>query len=245
MFCPVCKSEYREGFTTCSDCGATLVPDFPDASTDIKPNSMEILWIGTDASLHSSLCERLDADGIFYEDHSVESHTLPPFRHLIYRIRVRVEDREAALHAAADLPAKVLDVVRSTSSLANLSNAWFRGAAITPRSALNKLLGQGVPMPESTPDIPANGQLPDYDGDSDEEVPDDQIEDFNADEATSEVWSGAEEQMAQNISDCLREVGVGCVVNETAENFNVYVERASETRAKEIIREIIEQTPPE
>jgi hypothetical protein len=51
--------------------------------------------------------------------------------------------------------------------------------------------------------------------------------------------------MAQSIDVCLREVGIGCVVNETPGNFNVCVERASEIRAKEIIREIVEQTPPE
>ena len=29
MFCPVCRSEYREGFTACSDCGTALVPELP------------------------------------------------------------------------------------------------------------------------------------------------------------------------------------------------------------------------
>ncbi|MFH0778178.1 MAG: DUF2007 domain-containing protein [Candidatus Eisenbacteria bacterium] len=30
MFCPKCKSEYREGFVTCSDCGVPLVAELPD-----------------------------------------------------------------------------------------------------------------------------------------------------------------------------------------------------------------------
>lgn len=29
MFCPKCKSEYREGFYKCSDCGADLVAEQP------------------------------------------------------------------------------------------------------------------------------------------------------------------------------------------------------------------------
>ena len=29
MFCPVCKTEYREGFMRCSDCGAALVATLP------------------------------------------------------------------------------------------------------------------------------------------------------------------------------------------------------------------------
>ena len=27
MFCPQCETEYREGFTTCSDCGVALVSE--------------------------------------------------------------------------------------------------------------------------------------------------------------------------------------------------------------------------
>lgn len=29
MYCPECRSEYREGFTTCADCGAALVDELP------------------------------------------------------------------------------------------------------------------------------------------------------------------------------------------------------------------------
>jgi len=28
-FCPVCREEYREGFTVCADCGAGLEPELP------------------------------------------------------------------------------------------------------------------------------------------------------------------------------------------------------------------------
>lgn len=29
MFCPKCKTEYRQGFTTCADCEIPLVPELP------------------------------------------------------------------------------------------------------------------------------------------------------------------------------------------------------------------------
>ncbi|OGC95642.1 MAG: hypothetical protein A2W25_17535 [candidate division Zixibacteria bacterium RBG_16_53_22] len=29
MFCPNCRTEYKEGITTCADCGATLVAELP------------------------------------------------------------------------------------------------------------------------------------------------------------------------------------------------------------------------
>jgi hypothetical protein len=34
MFCPQCKSEYREGFYKCADCGVDLVGALPPASED-------------------------------------------------------------------------------------------------------------------------------------------------------------------------------------------------------------------
>ena len=32
MFCPKCKSEYRDGYTECADCCITLVPELPSES---------------------------------------------------------------------------------------------------------------------------------------------------------------------------------------------------------------------
>lgn len=29
MYCPECRSEYREGFTTCVDCEKALIPELP------------------------------------------------------------------------------------------------------------------------------------------------------------------------------------------------------------------------
>lgn len=159
MFCPVCESEYRQGFTACSDCGAPLVARLD--SDDEDPDIMEILWASNDLTVRGNLLERLDAASISHKDDTVMSSLLPAFP-------------------------------------------------------------QG--------DLPSSRR-------SDRE--------FRSREATSQVWSGADRSMAQSINVCLREVGIGCVVNETQGNFNVCVEGASEIRAKEIIREFVEQTPPE
>jgi hypothetical protein len=45
MFCPLCKAEYREGFATCSTCGATLVADDADAS---QRNPAQLRWATQD-----------------------------------------------------------------------------------------------------------------------------------------------------------------------------------------------------
>jgi|WetSurMetagenome_2_1015567.scaffolds.fasta_scaffold289401_2 hypothetical protein len=42
-FCPKCRYEYREGFTTCSDCGAALVATLPEAPAEAESPSEEPL----------------------------------------------------------------------------------------------------------------------------------------------------------------------------------------------------------
>ncbi len=34
MFCPKCKSEYRQGFTSCKDCDVDLVHELPSEKTE-------------------------------------------------------------------------------------------------------------------------------------------------------------------------------------------------------------------
>jgi hypothetical protein len=43
-FCPSCREEFREGFTRCSDCGATLVAELPPPSPpaqEVDPEAWE------------------------------------------------------------------------------------------------------------------------------------------------------------------------------------------------------------
>jgi len=65
MFCPQCKSEYREGFTTCADCGVALVEALPDA--EAEPDQDEdwatVLESG-DPALLAMAHSLLDAEGI-------------------------------------------------------------------------------------------------------------------------------------------------------------------------------------
>jgi hypothetical protein len=241
MFCPVCKSEYRDGFTKCSDCGVDLVKQLADDS-----EAKESLWAGQDASVRSAICDKLDAAKILHEDDSVDSQFMPAFRQSIYRIRIRKKDHEAALKAIQDVPLTDSDsYLRKSPGFVLDRNSDLLSTA--KRDLWGSMIAGDVEEPEPRSDLkihtnaPASGER--YE--SAEEVPDDQLENFNPDDATSQVWSGADGDMAQSINVCLREVGIGCVVNEAQGNFNVCVERASEIRAKEIVREIVEQTPPE
>ena len=244
MFCPVCKSEYREGFTECSDCGAALVNHLANRSDRTNFEELEILWAGQDARAKGEICDRLDAKSIHYEDDAVEGKLMPAFPQSIYRIQVRKRDRAAALQAIQNVsltdadsylrksPGFILDRNSDLlNKISSLNRSSSEQALVSERTFQNKNLKELTDSHESHR--------------SQETVLDDQLENFSPDNATSQVWSGADGAMAQNINVCLREVGIGCVVNETQGNFNVCVEGTSEIRAKEIIREIVEQTPPE
>lgn len=42
MFCPNCRTEYRQGFTLCSDCGVPLVPQL---EPDSEPEYVELVSV--------------------------------------------------------------------------------------------------------------------------------------------------------------------------------------------------------
>jgi hypothetical protein len=61
MFCPICKSEHREGFETCSDCHVDLVDQLPAMDS---PHAFEVLWSGESAVFQDRLLEELEQQKI-------------------------------------------------------------------------------------------------------------------------------------------------------------------------------------
>jgi hypothetical protein len=68
MFCPQCKSEYRTGFTHCSDCDVDLVERLPQTGggSDIVPSdaSLRQVWAGDDENVCVDICRELTAAAI-------------------------------------------------------------------------------------------------------------------------------------------------------------------------------------
>lgn len=241
MFCPVCKSEYRDGFTKCSDCGVELVKQLASDS-----EAMEALWAGQDVSVRDAICDKLDAAKISHEDDSVDSQFMPAFRQSIYRIQIRKKDYDAALEAIRDTYLDQPSARPSPGLVLDRNSDWLR-TTMAQRDLWGRMVAGGPEQSEPGSELKIHTNAPaSRDGDeSAEDVPDDQLENFSPDDATSQVWSGPEREMAQNIEVCLREVGIGCVLAKTQGEITVRVEPSAEERAKEIIREIVEQTPPE
>jgi hypothetical protein len=219
MFCPVCRLEYRPGFTKCSDCDVELVENLDGiASSDAQQENLEapsLLWTGTESGADGALCRALDAAEIAYHKLDRNVGLLPGLSEPVYAILVHGRDRDAAQ--------AVLDDVRRD-------------------------FGTGEPADNnrSAWELPPRETSEPEDEDEDiEPAPDDIAADFYPEDATSEVWAGEEAEMAEYVRLCLRENRIACVVDEPNGKTRVRVLPASEARAREIVREIVEGTPPE
>jgi hypothetical protein len=60
MFCPLCKAEYRQGFSTCSDCHVPLVSTQEEA----KSVEVDVLWDGVERDQFESVLAALSDAGI-------------------------------------------------------------------------------------------------------------------------------------------------------------------------------------
>src|SRR5215831_16230490 len=69
MFCPECRSEYRAGFTECSECHLRLVEVLPEsAETGGEPNARIVtVYRTSDSALVSVARSLLESAGIVYE----------------------------------------------------------------------------------------------------------------------------------------------------------------------------------
>jgi Putative prokaryotic signal transducing protein len=100
MFCPQCKTEYREGFTTCSDCGVPLVSELPAEPESHYVDYVEVLdtYNPGDIAVIKSL---LDSEGITY--YFLGDHlTLRPMGDAA-RLMVAREDAQSARELLANL----------------------------------------------------------------------------------------------------------------------------------------------
>jgi hypothetical protein len=67
MFCPKCKSEYREGFYKCADCGVDLVyGQPPEAEDDMRYVEMVEVFSTYNQGEIAFIKSVLDGEGIHY-----------------------------------------------------------------------------------------------------------------------------------------------------------------------------------
>ncbi|HTC61514.1 MAG TPA: hypothetical protein VK709_01615 [Candidatus Saccharimonadales bacterium] len=102
---------------------------------------------------------------------------------------------------------------------------------------------------ESLEGEPDSGELPESNGskqdvDEEDDVDADTSEEWHDDDLVAEVWKGSEEDLADTLSICLREVGIGSHKSLEAGIWHLVVRPEKEARAKEVVREVVEASPP-
>lgn len=71
MFCPLCKAEYREGFTRCKDCNVDLVAALEEPHITQTKAVPVILWRGANPVIFSALVAAL-------QEADIPSYQYPP-----------------------------------------------------------------------------------------------------------------------------------------------------------------------
>jgi hypothetical protein len=214
MFCPKCKTEYRPGFSTCSDCGADLVEKLESKKPERPVKNAtgpELLWTGTNPAIRAAILSALDDADIPHHESKREVGPLPGLSQAVFAIFIPAQQRDAG-HSAME---KGLAEFQEGASQAD----------------------DGSSDRESSPAFS-------HDADDDEPVADDVVsENYHADDATQEVWSGTDVDLKDMLVASLRENGIG---HELSANgaFRILVMPSDESRAREIIREVLDASPP-
>src|SRR6267143_2079400 len=216
MICPLCKAEYRQGFTRCADCDVDLVELLPvtgelDEATSHRGLSsadqpLEKVWSGDDQQSCVSICRRLRNADIRYKVSEQNRQDLRA-REQYFVIYVSPSDVQMATEIASE---GVLDFDDSEEDQAIM-------------------------------ELPARDALPV------EEVHRDwNPKNWYPEDATLEVWGGNPKEKGFVVEMSLKENRINYrAAMESDELKRVFVMPEDEARAREIVREIAEGTPPE
>lgn len=108
MFCPKCKSEYREGFNLCADCKIQLVEELPSeelGSEEFQYLEFVTIAVTSDLSIIPIVKSILDYGEIKYFIKGDKSINMALFDNIM-EIQVPVEDIQNAKDLLKDLDIK-------------------------------------------------------------------------------------------------------------------------------------------
>jgi hypothetical protein len=228
MYCPSCGAEYRAGFTTCSDCQVELVNEPAIAGVPgvrgapSQSGGFALIWSGGNPQTHEAIREALEHAGIDARTIRAEEHLILAWSHARFEIWVPAEQAEQAHELLQQL-----------------------GSGEEPE-----------PGEADASEIPAEDDEPEGESDGEREArargP------AHPDAAAAEAWAGGDAEMGAMIRASLRENGIYFSAgpdkpdgpepqNESegdAPGEGIFVLPEDEARAREIVREIVEGTPP-
>ena len=240
MFCPQCKAEYRPGFTHCADCDVDLVWELPKNALarrssgsrddydhvpgepgDPNEDPFCSFWKGEDPRVHAELCTVLDEAGIphhtvFRRDHLFNLRNYPA-----YEIGVPFSMFQRAENAVKE--------AYGADNITDVGSGELQH--LLPESAAARKLPETLTPPpeEDLPGPPNAGEGTDW-------FPED---------ATVRVWSTTKGEPADFLVAALHENGIRCRLDKNGPREELYILPEDEERARAIVREVSEGTPPE
>jgi hypothetical protein len=256
MYCPQCKAEYRQGFTRCADCDVELVYEPPSSAsglgeaggqTENPEDPFCSFWRGDDPRIHAELCELLNEEAIPHKTVRREDHLFNLNTRSAFEIGIpfsQFEKAEAAIKNAYGTEDEQQDAGRllphGRGYDAKLGGAfpWQPLAKGFVRAAIGR-----EEEPESvaavTPEEPeADERAENTQGNWDPTK-------WNPEEATVRVWSSEQSYPGEMIEMALRENQIHARFGKTDGDNAIFVLPEDETRAREIVREVVEGGPPE
>jgi len=223
LTCPNCRAEYRDGFTTCSDCDVPLVhqePIYPEVVPEPgDPNDDPFCSFrkGDDQRVHAELCYILDAVHIPHKTVQRRDHLFNLSNFPAFQIGVPFslyEAAEDAVRKAFELDPGDPDAVRNLNA----------PPLIPDREDRLRKLPQSISPPDDE-------NIPGPPSDSDDPF---------AELETAEVWSGTDPSFREMFVASLNENDIRSRWEASGGQYALYVLPESAARAREIIREIIE-----
>jgi hypothetical protein len=215
MFCPVCKAEYRQGFTRCADCDVELVYELPAAAIvavePVYPGDPEedpfcSFWKGDDPRVHAELCELLSEKGI-------------------PRRTIRRQDH-------------LFNWNTKSAFEIGVPFSQFDRAEAAVKEAYG---GEDEPVSEEGA---APAELPEFVEPSGSRAGWDPQR-WYPEDATVEIWAGDQAEMGELLAASLGENHIHSRVGEAPGAHRLFVLPGDEGRAREIVREVVEGVPPE
>jgi hypothetical protein len=133
-------------------------------------------------------------------------------------------------------------------SMGNKYEVWVPSLAREEAQKIVLDLEGRIDPAELTPEEFGSLALPvsdEVDPDQDTTTLSDTPDDWDGEVAVREVWSGEKEDFADTLVACLREIGVPSRKLGEAGRWRLLVRSDQEARATEIVREVVEASPPQ
>lgn len=219
MVCPNCKAEYREGFSRCSDCDVDLVNDLPRPTEADKSMALELLWEGNDPREFDEVKSVLERNEVKFKIQDGHSASLFPSFSSNFRVLVQARDVEKARKLLGDFDEESQNATFAGETNDSESEEDVEG----PDPQSWRLLSRIGPATESGEIVPRN---------------------WDPERATTEIWRGGNLDMAESVRVSLQENGIGAQFQNDGASTRILVYPSDESRAKEIIREIVEAGLP-